>query len=70
MRALIHKLRRTIAGVSLLALALTFGACATEKKQALVNDPDAAKGESWMPWNKQESWETGSSQLGGMTDRR
>jgi hypothetical protein len=42
--------------------------CATQKQTALIQDPDAHH-ESSIPWNKQESWETGS-QFAGMTDRR
>ena len=47
---------------------LAFVGCATEKHVALVNDPDA-HGESQIPWNKQEKWET-QSQFTGMTDHR
>jgi len=43
--------------------------CATQKERVgLVNDPDA-KGETAMPWNKQEKWETGG-QFANMTDHR
>lgn len=70
MRALIHKLLRGIAGAGLIVLAITFTSCATQKKQALVNDPDATKGESMLPWNKQEQWETNGGQMSGISDRR
>jgi hypothetical protein len=45
-----------------------FVGCASEKKVTLVNDPDA-HGESQMPWNKQEKWES-TSQYAGVTDHR
>ena len=61
--------KRTISVLLLLAGCVAFVGCATEKRVALVNDPDA-KGESTMPWNKQERWETQQSQFTGMTDHR
>jgi hypothetical protein len=43
--------------------------CASQKEQMrLVNDPDD-RGDSAIPWNKQEQWETGG-QFANMTDRR
>jgi hypothetical protein len=46
-----------------------FASCASQKESVrLVNDPDDHH-ESMIPWNKQESWETGG-QFAGMTDRR
>jgi hypothetical protein len=54
-----------------LVLLAGFGmvSCATQKQHvALVDDPDA-KGESQMPWNKQEKWEQGG-QLSAVSDRR
>jgi outer membrane biogenesis lipoprotein LolB len=61
--------KRTISGGLLLVACTLFAACATERPQtALVNDPDAKK-ESQIPWNKQETWETGG-QFANMTDRR
>ena len=61
--------KRTISVLLLLAGCVAFVGCATEKKVALVDDPDA-KQESAMPWNKQEKWETQQSQFTGMTDHR
>jgi hypothetical protein len=60
--------KRTISILLLMAGCLAFVGCATEKHVALVNDPDA-HGESQIPWNKQEKWET-QSQFTGMTDHR
>jgi hypothetical protein len=60
--------KRTISVFLLLAACVAFVGCATEKKVALVDDPDAKK-ESQIPWNKQEKWET-QSQFTGMTDHR
>jgi hypothetical protein len=51
------------------AAAFTMVSCATEKKTALVNDPDS-KPETMMPWNKQEGWEQGNDQLAKMNERR
>jgi hypothetical protein len=62
-----RKLRRVIANAMLGVVAIILVSCASDKP-ALVNDPDA-KHESLVPWNKQESWETGG-QFAGMTDRR
>jgi hypothetical protein len=61
--------KRTISVLLLFAACVAFVGCATEKKVALVDDPDA-KQESAMPWNKQEKWETQQSQFTGMTDHR
>lgn len=67
--------KRTISYLLLLAACAAFVGCATEKRVALVNDPDD-RTDSQMPWNKQEKWET-QSQYGGigggngsMTDHR
>lgn len=69
MRALILDLKRKIAIALLLASASTFVSCAAQKEQVrLVDDPDE-HGESTIPWNKQEKWET-DSQFAGTTDRR
>ena len=69
MLARIPDLRTKIATVLLLAVAVTLLSCASQKEQVrLVNDPDE-HGESQLPWNKQEKWETGG-QLANMTDRR
>ena len=52
-----------LAGLSILV------SCASDRSQvALVDDP-AARGDSAIPWNKQEKWETGG-QFANMTDRR
>jgi hypothetical protein len=69
MLAQIRNLKRSGSALLLLAGAMTFVSCASQKEQvALVNDPDA-KHESQLPWNKQEKWEVGGS-LSNMTDRR
>jgi Spy/CpxP family protein refolding chaperone len=68
MLAQIHKQRRKIASVLLLAAATLMVSCATQKDVALVKDPDA-KPEGAMPWNKQEKWETGG-QFANFSDRR
>jgi hypothetical protein len=68
MLAQIRSLKRSGSALLLLAGAMTFVSCASQKEVALVNDPDA-KHESQLPWNKQEKWETGGS-LANMTDRR
>ena len=69
MLAAIFKLRAKLALALLFATTVIFVSCASEKQQVrLVNDPDD-RGESTMPWNKQEKWET-SGQFAGMTDRR
>jgi hypothetical protein len=60
--------KRTISILLLLAGCVAFVGCASEKQVVLVNDPDA-HGESQIPWNKQEKWET-QSQFTGMTDHR
>jgi hypothetical protein len=60
--------KRTISILLLLAACVAFVGCATEKKVALVDDPDA-KPESQLPWNKQEKWES-QSQFSGTSDRR
>jgi len=69
MRALIPDLKRKVAAALLLAAASVLVSCASQKEQVrLVDDPDA-HGESQIPWNKQERWETGG-QFANMTDRR
>lgn len=68
MLALVRKIRKGIASAVLLAAATTLVACASQKQQLVVDDPDA-KHESMVPWNKQEKWET-QGQFAGMTDRR
>jgi len=51
-----------LAGMSMLV------SCASHDQVALVDDP-AAHGDTAIPWNKQEHWETGG-QFANMTDRR
>ena len=68
MLAQIRSLKRNGSVLLLLAGAMIFVSCASQKEVALVNDPDA-KHESQLPWNKQEKWETGGT-LANMTDRR
>lgn len=69
MLAAISKLKRKLPLACLLASIALFVSCASQKPQVrLVDDPDD-RGDSTMPWNKQEKWETGG-QFAGMTDRR
>ena len=68
MLAQVLKLRKIVVPVLLCTFAVALTSCATQKQTALVNDPDDHGG-SQVPWNKQESWETGG-QFQGMTDRR
>jgi hypothetical protein len=68
MLALVRKIRKGIASAVLLAAGTTLVACASQKQQLVVDDPDG-KHESMVPWNKQEKWET-QGQFAGMTDRR
>jgi hypothetical protein len=70
MRALILKLKNKIATTLVLVTAATLVSCASQKEQvAIVNDPDSKKGESMIPWDKQEKWET-QGQMANITDRR
>lgn len=76
MLAQIHKAKGGISLLLLVAGAMIFVSCESQqhineasRDVGLVHDPDAQKGDSMIPWNKQEKWET-SSQLGGVTDRR
>ena len=69
MLAQVHKLRKIIVPVLFCAFVVAITSCATQKETALVNDPDAHRNESTLPWYKQEKWET-SGQFAGMTDRR
>ena len=68
MLAQVRNLRTIVVPVLLCAFVVAMTSCATQKQTALVQDPEA-RHESSIPWNKQESWETGS-QFAGMTDRR
>jgi hypothetical protein len=69
MRTRIADLKRSITLGLLLAGTTALISCASQKEQMrLVNDPDD-HGDSAIPWNKQEQWETGG-QFANMTDRR
>jgi hypothetical protein len=68
MLAQVLKLRTIVAPVLLCAFVVAVTSCATQKTTALVQDPDD-RHDSMIPWNKQESWETGG-QFQAMTDRR
>lgn len=64
----IRNLRTIVVPVLLCAFVIGMSSCATQKETALVRDPDN-RGDSAIPWNKQEPWETGG-QFANMTDRR
>lgn len=68
MLALTRNSLKRFGALCLLALSFGLSSCATEKKVALVDDPNG-KPESQLPWNRQEKWETGG-QFANMTDRR
>ena len=68
MLAQVLKLRTIVVPVLLCGFVVALTSCASQKQTALVNDPDD-RGGGAMPWNKQESWETGT-QFQNMTDRR
>jgi hypothetical protein len=69
MLAAISDLKKKITLALLFAIAIAFVSCASQKQQVrLVDDPED-RGDSSIPWNKQEKWETGG-QFAGMTDRR
>jgi len=66
MRTQIAKLRKHICFALLVASTAAFVSCASQHEQpSLVNDPDAPRYDSTIPWNRQEKWETGA-QLSGM----
>jgi hypothetical protein len=69
MLALLSNLKRNVTSALLLATAITLAGCATQNTPRLVDDPDA-RGDSAIPWNTQEKWETAGGELAGMTDRR
>jgi hypothetical protein len=70
MLAQVPKLRKNITSALLCALAITIASCAsTQETPRLVDDPDD-RGDSAIPWNKQEKWETTGGQLTEFTDRR
>ena len=69
MLAQVHKLRRNVTSALLFALAIAVTSCAsTQETPRLVSDPDD-HGDSTIPWNKQEKWET-AGQLSEFTERR
>ena len=69
MLAQVHKLRRNVTYALVLALAIAVTSCAsTQETPRLVSDPDD-RGDSAIPWNKQEKWET-AGQLSEFTERR
>jgi hypothetical protein len=69
MLAQVHKLRKSVTSALLCALAIAITSCAsTQETPRLVSDPDD-RGDSTIPWNKQEKWET-AGQLSEFTERR
>ena len=68
MLAQVRNLRKIGAPALLCAVAITVVSCATQPDTRVVSDPDD-RHDSAIPWNKQESWETGG-QFANMTDRR
>jgi len=70
MLAQVHKLRKNVTSAFLCAVAIAMTSCAsTNDPPRLVADPDD-HGDSAIPWNKQEKWETTGGQLQEFTDRR
>ena len=70
MLAQVPKLRKNITSALLCGLTKTIVSCAsTMETPRLVADPDD-HGDSAIPWNKQEKWETAGGQLTEFTDRR
>jgi hypothetical protein len=70
MLARVHKIRKNLTSALLCALAIAIASCASTKEAPrLVADPDD-HGDSTIPWNKQEKWETTGGQLSEFTDRR
>jgi hypothetical protein len=69
MLAAIFNLKRKLGLALVFASTIILVSCASEKQQVrLVDDPED-HGDSSIPWNKQEKWET-QGQFAGMTDRR
>ena len=69
MLAQVNRLRKNVTSALLCALAIAITSCAsTQETPRLVNDPDD-RGDSTIPWNKQEKWET-AGQLSEFTERR
>ena len=70
MLAKVRKLRRNVTSALLCGLTIAIASCAsTNEAPRLVADPDD-RGDSAIPWNKQEKWETAGGQLQEFTDRR
>jgi hypothetical protein len=70
MLAQVHKCRKNVTSALLCALAIAVASCASTKETPrLVDDPDD-HGDSAIPWNKQEKWETAGGQLKEFTERR
>ena len=70
MLAQVHKVRKNLTSALLCALAIAIVSCASTKETPkLVADPDD-HGDSTIPWNKQEKWETTGGQLQEFTERR
>jgi hypothetical protein len=66
----VRKHRKKVASVLLCAFAMTIASCASmQETPRLVNDPDD-RGDSAIPWNRQEKWETAGGQLKEFTERR
>jgi hypothetical protein len=57
MVAQLRKCRRKILAALFCTVAITLASCASQKDSVrLVDDPDD-RGDSSLPWNKQEKWE-------------
>jgi hypothetical protein len=62
MRTQLAELRRHVCLTLLAGSTAAFVSCASEHQQArLVDDPDAPKYDSAIPWNRQEKWEQGAA---------
>jgi hypothetical protein len=62
----VPKLRKKITSALLLTGALMLVSCATQKDPPrLVSDPDD-RGDSALPWSKQEKWEIAPAALSGL----
>ncbi len=60
--------RSFVRGLLFGAAVFNLASCATTPQPQLVADPSAAAGETALPWNQQERWET-TGQLGPMADQ-
>lgn len=70
MLARVPDLKGKMVAFFLLAVTSALISCASDKAQVrLVDDPNE-RGESSIPWNKQEKWESQTGQFAGVTDRR